>query len=136
MEPVSTPETLVAENEAMLEELAELKGQMAEAAKMKKRYDELRDRVQYNLQVLGSDKTKPHAGVYVTIAHKSDLVIDDQAGVENWLADNVIDPMDYYKLNPAAIRELAAERMAEDGELIPGLRVIETETASVREAKK
>lgn len=129
-------EAVAAENEAMLERLAELKGLKTQLQNVNKEFDELKERVAFNLKIIGSDKTKAHAGIYVTISHEDAVIIGDPDLVAAWLEDNVMDVMDYYKLNPAAIKAIQAETLADSGELIPGVQVISKETPSVREAKK
>ena len=118
-----------------LERLSQLKAEEAKFSPIKAEIEQLRIDIQYAMQQVHSKRTEPVAGIYAVREERKTLVVSDEAALSDWLDDNVMDPMFYYRPNPASLRELAAERLRDTGELIPGIEEAATETISIRRAK-
>lgn len=132
-----TPKTPLEKN---LYRLAEIKEQLDDAKELKAEFDAIKQEIFTILADGGTDKTKPFAGVYVTISRKTVPYISDSEALLHWFVENDYPDRDYMT-DPAPdvvkIEQVAKDLLdAGDGELIPGLQWRTTETPSVRSAKE
>lgn len=123
---------------SLLEEAANLKKQMDAARNLKDRYDEIKYEIQIAMQNAHSKRSEPIAGIYAVRKETTSIVIEDYATLAEYLDNNedIMDPMVYYKIDAAAIKKLADERMRDYGEFLPGTRAVTVETVAISAAKK
>lgn len=129
------PASAAAQLQQKLEHLAALKAQEAEFAPIKQEIEQTRIDIQAIMQKVASKRTDAVAGIFAVREERRSVAIVDEEAVADWLTENAMDVMAYYKLNPAALKVLAEETKQETGELIPGMNEIVTETISIRTAK-
>lgn len=125
--------------ETNLARLAELKVIIDAAKDARQEFDAVKNEVAVELTAMGSDKTKPYAGVYATISRKTVPWISDSEELLHWFIQNDYPERDYMtdpQPDLEKIAQVATEVLEEGGEIIPGLDFRTVESLSVRTVKE
>lgn len=122
-----------------LKEAARIKAEMDKLTPLKREYDEVRSRIDFAMHALKSERTRPVAGYFAVLQSRQSLQVVDEAAVIAWLEKNTFDPTQYMKIDPDLIKSLQDQKLTgpeADGELIPGIQVMISETVTLRRETK